>query len=875
MGFLKNYLLGLSLLIFFSCKTTKNIVDAPVKIQEEFLDTLVISAPAIDTSINEEETASYSLPVYHPSYLRKNDLIHTKLDLSFDWNKQYVFGKAELSIKPLFYPIDQVILDAKNFDIHKVSLFSKEVDYQYDGTKLNITLDRAYAADEVYVLFIEYTAKPNEGPQGGSQAITSDKGLFFINPLGDDPSKPQQIWTQGETENNSRWFPTIDKPIERCSQEISLTVENRFVTLSNGLMISSQRNADNTRTDTWRQDKPHAPYLFMLAVGEFAVVKEQWNNISVDYYVEPEYADYAKKIFNHTPEMLQFFSDKLNMEYPWDKYAQVAVRDYVSGAMENTSAVIFGEFVQKTEEELVDNHNDFIVAHEMIHHWFGDLVTCESWANLTMNEGFANYGEYLWFEHKYGKDEADFHRQNELFGYLNQVQSGNIHPLIHFGYTDKEEMFDGHSYNKGGLVLHMLRKYMGDEAFYAGLKKYLTDNAFSAVEAHHLRLAMESIIGEDLNWFFNQWFFNQGHPILSYETAFDEDNKELTLIIFQEQDPEYNPAIFILPMEVAVYYEDGSYESFSIKIDEREQIFKFNLKNDFANVILDHHDELLCIINEDKSDLAYKNQYLFAPNYIHRLKALQYFISNESPLEEAVIGKAIEDSHWSIRAGALSSLAISDDSRNKIITLATADLNSNVRASAIQLLASDAEHDHENIITTAITQEKALVVKSEALKALSQIKPEVALKMANEMSGEVKGPMLDAVAEILASSADRDYIPFFEEKIHETNDFNVMGLMNHYTHLLQAQNIEVISEKTTKLKDLATDMEISMFKRYASAKAINDLKINLSDRRLDNRLSEGDRKTVNEEYQKLIEYLVVIKSTESNPQLKNAYMFFN
>ena len=271
--------------------------------------------------------------------------------------------------------------------------------------------------------------------------------MFFINPNNEDPEKPQQIWTQGETEWNSRWFPTTDKPNERCTQEMYLTVADKYVTLSNGLLKSSKKNADGTRTDYWKMDMPHAPYLFMIAVGEFAVVKQTWENIPVEYYVEPAYKADAKKIFNHTPEILSFFSKITGVKYPWQKYSQVVVRDYVSGAMENTTGVIYGDFVQKTERELIDNHNDGIVAHEMFHHWFGDYVTCESWANLTMNEGFANYSEYLWFEHKYGREEADRHRRNEINGYLGSVGQGGAHALIHWGYNDKEDRFDAHSYN--------------------------------------------------------------------------------------------------------------------------------------------------------------------------------------------------------------------------------------------------------------------------------------------------------------------------------------------------------------------------------------------------------------------------------------------
>ena len=216
-----------------------------------------------------------------------------------------------------------------------------------------------------------------------------------------------------------------------------ITVEDRFKTLSNGLLENSTKNADGTRTDYWVMNKPHAPYLFMMAIGEFAVVKDDWNGMLLEYYVEPAYEKDAKMIFNYTDEMLTFFSDRLGVKYPWPKYAQVVVRDYVSGAMENTTGVIFGDFVQQTTRELIDGHkgNERIVAHELIHHWFGDLVTCESWSNLPLNEAFANYGEYLWFEHKYGKDAADLHRYQETQGYFAQANSVQ-HPLIDFHYKE-------------------------------------------------------------------------------------------------------------------------------------------------------------------------------------------------------------------------------------------------------------------------------------------------------------------------------------------------------------------------------------------------------------------------------------------------------
>ncbi|NNE55927.1 MAG: M1 family metallopeptidase, partial [Flavobacteriales bacterium] len=381
-----------------------------------------------------------------------------------------------------------------------------------------IKLDTIYSRIQSYDIRIAYTAKPDDLPVGGSEAILADKGLYFINTDSLEVDKPTQIWTQGQTESSSCWFPTIDSPNERTTQEMFITVDERFKTLSNGEQIYSNYNADGTRTDYWKMDLSHPPYLFMMAIGDYVVAHDRWENskgevIPVEYWIEPEFQDFAYMIFGNTPEMMSFYSDILGFDYPWPKYSQVIVRDYVSGAMENTTATIHGEFLNATDRELLDGNNEDIIAHELFHHWFGDLVTCESWANLPLNESFATYGEYLWNEHKYGSDEADHTMMNLRESYFNEALYNKKH-LIRYNYEDKESMFDAHSYEKGGCILHMLRNEVGDDVFFTALNLYLTNNQFHEVEIHNLRLAFEEVSGRDLLQFFDQWFLGKGHPVL-------------------------------------------------------------------------------------------------------------------------------------------------------------------------------------------------------------------------------------------------------------------------------------------------------------------------------------------------------------------------
>jgi len=237
--------------------------------------------------------------------------VHTKLDVRFDYKKRHMYGKEWVTLKPHFYPTDSLRLDAKGMDLKTIAIVKNgknvPLKFRYDDSlTVAIQLDKVYHNNESYTIYIDYTAKPNELHVKGSAAINDAKGLYFINPDGTEKDKPIQIWTQGETTGSSCWFPTIDLSEQKTTDEISMTVLNKYVTLSNGKLVSQKVNGDGTRTDTWKQDLPHSPYLFMMAVGDFKIYKDKWRNKEVNYYLEPKYAPYAKQIFGMTPELIEF-----------------------------------------------------------------------------------------------------------------------------------------------------------------------------------------------------------------------------------------------------------------------------------------------------------------------------------------------------------------------------------------------------------------------------------------------------------------------------------------------------------------------------------------------------------------------------------------
>jgi aminopeptidase N len=717
--------------------------------------------------------------IYRASATKINDLVNTKLDVSFDYSKSWMYGKAWITLHPHFYPTDSLNLDAKNMNINEVSLVKAgknyPLKYRYDSLSLSIALDKTYKAGENYTVFINYTAKPNDIKRKGSAAISGGKGLYFINPLGKDKKKPTQIWTQGETESNSGWVPTIDKPNQRQTDEITMTVPDKYQTLSNGLLVSTRKNADGTRTDTWRMTLPHAPYLLMMAVGEYSIIKDRYKGKEVSYYVEKEYAPVARKIFGLTPEMIAFYSKITGVEYPWPKYAQVVARDYISGAMENTTATLHGESAQQDARQLIDgNRWEDIIAHELFHMWFGDYVTCESWSNITVNESFADYSEMLWEAYKHGSDAAEEHSFNAMQNYL---RGGNEKKdLVRFYYNDREDVFDLVSYQKGGRILNMLRNCVGDSAFFKSLNLYLRTKKFSSAEAHDLRLAFEEVTGQDLNWFWNQWYFGSGHPKLDINYDYDASGKTARVFIKQTQTGK----IFRLPIAIDVY-QGSDKKRYKVWAQHLIDTFTFQTvtRPDLINV--DGDKVLLCEKTEHKTLDNYVFQYKNAGLYLDRREAIDYAARIISSDKKAIdiFKTAINDKYYGLRIYAIQKLSLTTDSLKKTFEPLLADIAMNdpktlVRASAIGALGKLKKNEYKPLFLKSVG-DSSYAIAGSALNALGAIDTTAALEKAKLLNEQaIKGELSDAVTNVLFTYSNEndfnslaarfDALPFGNEK---------------------------------------------------------------------------------------------------------------
>jgi aminopeptidase N len=544
-----------------------------------------------------------------------------------------------------------------------------------------------------------------------------------------------------------------------------MTVPDQYVTLSNGILKEQKKNSDGTRTDYWKFDQKHAPYLFFMGVGDFSVVKDKWKDIDVDYYVEEKYEPFAKGIFGLTPEMIDFYSDYTGVEYVWPKYAQMVGRDYVSGAMENTTAVLHGERAYQTGSELVDdNVFESTIAHELFHHWFGDLVTAESWSNLTVNESFANYSEYLWFEYKYGRDRADAHRHNEIDGYL--TPGSELKDLVRFYYNSREDMFDAVSYNKGGAILHMLRSYLGDDAFRAGMKEYLTANKFGTGEAHQLRLAFEKVSGRDLNWFFNQWYFSNGHPKLEVEYVYSEEAKIVTVQIKQTQEN-----LFEFPLAIEVFEGEKS-KRYEVWVDEKEKSFSFEYTNKPDLVNVDADRTLLAEISDDKTIDNLAHLYKVGKKYEDRREAIEGLASHQdNDLAFNTLRDALEDPYYGLRIMAIDEIDLSNADAKKaiktILSMASNDDKTLVRAKAISKLSDFDGGSYADLFTKGLSSNSS-AVKASSLKALYKVDTTAAMTYAASLTDEMeKESLKSALIPVYIMDQTENQIPFVADNLIE------------------------------------------------------------------------------------------------------------
>ena len=522
------------------------------------------------------------------------DLQHSKVVLRFDLDQKKVIGDVTHTLSPLREGVNEVSFDSVGLQIQSVKLNRKDAKFSTTDKKLIVNLPKTGKIGEKYEIEIKYEGKPT-------------KGLYFILPDKDYPNRPKQVWTQGESEDTRYYLPTYDYPNDRLTTETILTVPADWLTVSNGKLISTTDAGNGMRTWTWRETQPSSTYLFTVVAGEFVEVKDTWRNTPITFYAPKDRGDRLVPNYGRTPAMIELFSKKLGVDYPWEKYAQSMVDDFVAGGMENSSATT-NTASSLRNPKLVPEYptdEDGLISHELGHQWFGDLVTTKDWGNIWLNEGFATFMETIWTEAHYGKDEADHDRWEEGRRWFEQ-RNLYAKPIVRHDFDDSSE-FDGNAYGKGGWALYMLRHQLGDAAFYAGLKHYLELNRGKNVVTADLIKAIEEATNINVDQFFDQWVYGAGAPKFEVSYSYDATKKEVALLVKQTQTIEGRVGLFRVPVDVEITNATGP-NLYPIVVAKAEETFTFPSASVPQMVLFDKGTQILKSMEfkKEKKELLYQ-----------------------------------------------------------------------------------------------------------------------------------------------------------------------------------------------------------------------------------------------------------------------------
>lgn len=575
---------------------------------------------------------------------RDYDLQHSRIAFHFDIEHKKILGDVTHSLSVLRDGTSKAVFDSVDLSIQNVTVNKVAVKFETTGDKLIVPLPGAAKAGDKFEIAIRYEGKPS-------------KGMYFILPDKDYPDRPKHIWTQGESEDTRYYLPTYDYPNDRLTTETVLTVPASWITVSNGKLISVSDAGKGLKTWTWRESVPSSTYLLTVVAGEFDEVKDSWRGMPVTYYAPKGRGDRLSINYSRTPAMIDLFSKKLGVDYPWEKYAQVMVDDFVAGGMENSSATTNTSSSlnhPKIAAELLTDE-DGLISHELGHQWFGDLVTCKDWGDIWLNEGFATFMENLWMEAHYGKDQADFERweaTRQWFGDSNLYKK----PIVRHDFDDSSE-FDGNAYTKGAWVLHMLRHQLGENAFFRSLNHYLEVNRGKNVVTADFAKAIEESSNMNVDQFFSQWLYGAGAPKLDLSYTYDNEKHQVTLNVKQTQKVEGRVGIFRVPVDVEINTASGP-KLYPVTVSKAEEAFTFPSNSTPLMVIFDKGGHVLKSAEFHKEKKEWLYQLKNAVDLADRADAAVALgkVKNDEEVVSALGATVRNDKAWGVRATAAEAL---------------------------------------------------------------------------------------------------------------------------------------------------------------------------------------------------------------------------
>lgn len=673
-----------------------------------------------DTENNRHK--SFELPGAKPHYNpdRPGQVEHIFLDLALDIAEQICAGTCTIKLMPVRPGIDRLSLDAVNLNIRSVKVDDAPQQFDYDGEQLQVKLGTPTEVGKQIALQIAYSA---EKPQ---------RGIYFIGPDKYYPNKPVQVWTQGEDEDSRFWFPCFDYPGQLTTSEIRVRVPKPLIAISNGVLINTEE-AGEDKIYHWSQKEVHPTYLMTLAVGDFAEIQDSWNGKPVTYYVEKDREEEARLTMGKTPQMIEFFSQKFGYSYPFPKYAQVCVDDFIFGGMENTSTTLLTDRCLLDERASLDNRfSEALVAHELAHQWFGDLVVIKHWSHAWIKEGMASYSEVMWTENEYGSQEAAYYRLNEARNYIIEDSSRYRRPIVTHVYREAIELYDRHLYEKGACVYHMIRTELGDELFYRAVQTFVQDNAHKTVETIDLLRAIEKATGRNLLFLFDQYVYRGGHPDYKVAYSWDGDSKLAKITVTQTQATEGNNGssseLFDLKIPIGFGYTQEEkfkeFKTFTVRVREKEQSFYFPLEEKPQFVSFDVSNHYLKTVALEYAVPELKAQLQFDPDPISRIFAAEALAKKGGMEAVKALSEALEkESFWGVRVEVAKQLAeVKLDQAGEALVKGLKDESSYVRRATLEALGKiKTVESYEAVKDLLASGDASYYVESTAARTIGSI----------------------------------------------------------------------------------------------------------------------------------------------------------
>ena len=575
----------------------------------------------------------------HRTRDREIDVHHIKIDVSVNLVSGSVYGNVVHTFSPLSSSLRSFNLDADDMTIRRVRMNDKDIKFDHSGGKLYITMDKAIGWKDTVNVRVDYTSFPT-------------LGTFFIRPDEVYPDKPWQAWTQGEETDNHHWVPIYDYPNDRSTFETILTVDRSFKAVSNGELVSVVENGDGTHTWHWRENFPMVAYLISYVVGEYVKVEDSYKNIPVNYWVYEENKNETMRSFGLTTDMMKYFGEKIGIEYPFEKYDQIIVDDFMFGGMENITLTHNTDRTMYDQFAAPDVSSDELVAHELAHQWFGDMITTRNWANIWLNEGFATFLSRKYRENKFGHDEGEYDRLGEMRSYF-YANKRWARPTVYDHYYVPMDLFDGHVYAKGSLILNMMQDHLGDAAFWRSVQHYAKVNQYKNVETQDLKKAIEETSGQNLDWFFKQWVYEPGYPEYDVKWSYNQRNRTVQLKIKQIQDTT-KTGLFKMPIEVRV-----DEHLHTVWVDKKEVVYELPVDMRPELVIFNSGMRIPCKLTFNKPVNEWILQLEKGPHVLDRIAAINVLKNKKGrrSVEMALLKAASADPFWGVRREAIQGLS--------------------------------------------------------------------------------------------------------------------------------------------------------------------------------------------------------------------------